>query len=121
MATQGLRVGSFSSGEQGPAVAGTSRPSAPGTHVMFCAARSAPQDDEHALDSSHLRTAKDSHHALPVPSGCGCSLAPGAGRQQTCSPISKSPKRVPKRSKTQGPFPEALGGVLPARPVTPGV
>lgn len=53
-ATQGSRAGSLPSVEQGPAVTGASRPSAPCTHVTFRASRSAPQADEHAPDPSCL-------------------------------------------------------------------
>ena len=66
MATQGLRAGSFSSVEQGPAVASVSRPATLCTHVTFCDARSAPQAVVHASDASCLRMAQDRHKALPL-------------------------------------------------------
>lgn len=53
--------------EQGPAVTGASGPSAPCTHVTFRVARSAPQADEQASDTSHLRTARDSPQATGAP------------------------------------------------------
>lgn len=71
ISTQGSRAGGVLSVEQSPVVTGASRPSAPCTHVTFRAARSAPQADEHTSDTSHLRTAQDSHQALP----CLCHQA----------------------------------------------
>lgn len=118
MATHGSRAGSFSSVEQGPAVASASGPPAPCTHVPLCEARWASQADEHASDSWGLRRMRESHQALSLPLGHRYSPAPGAGGSEPAPQDPRAQRGTPPRSKTRRPLPAARDERLPAPTVT---
>ena len=120
MDTQGSGAGSFSSVEQGPAVA---KPSALRTHVLFREAGSAPQADEHASDPSRLRTGQTagpaSHRAV------GTAELLGRGKAVNPHPSTRALKEEPRReAKPRGLSPERWGsGCRPStwQPRGPGL